>query len=154
MLIWLIYEWMLFQSDRSVLSEHGDLTENWLTCLSVSIVMVEEAVERNPNVSESKLNFIGADSAAPKVFQSKGEIIDYCIQGAVVPVAFAWAHDVPILCGFVRGPHNTPNCREGITNDSLNFSPTAQMASPNDNYKPIMGASRTTIFFVPIQWCF
>ena len=57
--------------------------------MSASIVMVEEAVERNPNVSESKLNFIGADSAAPKVFQSKGEIIDYCIQGAVVPVAFA-----------------------------------------------------------------
>ena len=57
--------------------------------MSASIVMVEEAVERNPNVSESKLNFIGADSAAPKVFQSKGEIIDYCIQGTVVPVAFA-----------------------------------------------------------------
>ena len=59
--------------------------------------MVEEAVERNPNVSESKLNFIGADGAAPKVFQSEREIVNHCIQGAVVFVAFARAHDVLML---------------------------------------------------------
>ena len=34
---------------------------------------------------------------APKVFQSKREIINYYIQEAVVPVAFTQAHDVLML---------------------------------------------------------
>ena len=43
------------------------------------------------------MNFIGADGAAPKVFQSEREIVNHCIQGAVVFVAFARAHDVLVL---------------------------------------------------------
>ena len=43
------------------------------------------------------MNFIRADGAAPKVFQSEWEVVDHCIQGAVVSVAFARAHDVLVL---------------------------------------------------------
>ena len=47
--------------------------------------------------THNKLNFIGADSVAPKVFQSEWEVINHCIQGAVVSVAFTQAHDVLVL---------------------------------------------------------
>ena len=43
------------------------------------------------------MNFIGADGAAPKVFQSEWEVINHCIQGAVVSVAFTQAHDILVL---------------------------------------------------------
>lgn len=39
---------------------------------------------------------LSADSVAPKESQSEWEAIDHCIQGAVVSVAFAQAHDVLI----------------------------------------------------------